>query len=801
MSMVAKHSSANQGGQLSTPVRRLLWKDARELVPIWLAVALATGLTLALTFWSTNVTHASLSPLYLAAHTLIGFFALVTEICLFASENENRTVHLLRNLPLKPTVVVGQKLAVGVAGVLVFSLVAASVASLLASCSASRSTHLNESHFFSATNCIAFPLLYFAISSLAATLTRSFFYGFLWAGAVLLAIMVCVEPTWFGYVRDSYPDGWLKGSLMSLAAVAAGAFVIGRSRVWIEERVPHSPRIIAAGSSLNSKPSTARKQLSRLSVLLWQSFAQSKRVLVIYFGLVAAATVCCWWNFELEGSTPSGTWLLRSLSFLCGAMFLLIPFSASIFLADHRSRNFRFFQQNVESPRLFWFARLLPWWCLIAAIVLLWQMALTEIELPVQDLVYGYRYNNWRSVITDTLFEMNQFARQSMLVPSLVLLGIVGIGQFFSMIVRSSILATIFAVLINLCFVFFACYVVFVDESVWLFLALPVVSVYLATWFGVHDWLGGKTGWRCYGRPLAIATTAAVLAIGGFVYHRATEFDDVVFNADNLSQYLPKASGMIGLNYGLNDSGLYSNYGTPAERKRAAKLYREAISLSVKPANYDDPYTAPRLGKAARQAFLDRNVQSIEKIIEAAQCGGCDPFLSEEDDELSHEISILTHLMHVYCDQQIGSGSLEDAFESILAFDRLQNRLVWGASNRNNIYGYLVRWAERPDQTLKLIKRGIEHLEANYKIDPTDGSRISRVALNERWKTETFELGGEGVISSLQYALRDLHNEQAEQYDGIRKTFRLFPWEWVRFQKLAQRAELAPPTILQTVAV
>ena len=82
-----------------------------------------------------------------------------------------------------------------------------------------------------------------------------------------------------------------------------------------------------------------------------------------------------------------------------------------------------------------------------------------------------------------------QIASQSLLVPLLSMLAIIGIGQYFSMFVRNPILSFVFTGIVSAVYLVITGYVAFVNEGLWWTLVPIVIAIYLATWWRSKSWL------------------------------------------------------------------------------------------------------------------------------------------------------------------------------------------------------------------------------------------------------------------------------------------------------------------------
>lgn len=80
--------------------KRMLWKDGRELSPIWIILLLVTGICLWMTGGMVKARFYDASAVHLCGQTFIAIFCIASGVLLFATETERRTIELLRSLPV-----------------------------------------------------------------------------------------------------------------------------------------------------------------------------------------------------------------------------------------------------------------------------------------------------------------------------------------------------------------------------------------------------------------------------------------------------------------------------------------------------------------------------------------------------------------------------------------------------------------------------------------------------------------------------------------------------------------------------
>ena len=103
--------------------KRLLWKDFRELLPIWLTVLFGSAVCLFLINLGplTGGGHHGgyRLPTLICCQSFAVLVSVITGVLLFALERENRTHQLLSGLPIQPRQVICAKLALGLTAIFV----------------------------------------------------------------------------------------------------------------------------------------------------------------------------------------------------------------------------------------------------------------------------------------------------------------------------------------------------------------------------------------------------------------------------------------------------------------------------------------------------------------------------------------------------------------------------------------------------------------------------------------------------------------------------------------------------------
>jgi len=783
---------------------RLLWKNAREIVPIWVTLMFAAVLCLSVTLWMVNSKIAHIAPLYISGHTFIALFSVITGVFLLTSENENRTVHLLRNLPLPPKQIIWQKLLLGGVGVIVFACCVAIITMLLASFAGCSPLESGSTYRFTFANVFLLPLFYLVVALVSSMITRSHFYGVLIAGAVCAGAIALLEPTWLGARESNLSDrNELRWFWVAMTTVAGGCTLVLGANGWVEEKAISKPK----AESLRSTRAqigigTAAASPNPFPVLLWQSLRQSRTLLICCVGLLVIGwiAIMAWVDYGDKwipgGPSISEAPLTKTMLTLTWTLAVMAMFASAIFLDDKRQGNYLFFQQNRERSKWLWLSRLLPFCTAALLVVAFWNFfvfGIGESFAPSDQ----YRYVSPRAALLRSSIG-TQVASQAFLAPLLAMLGIIGIGQYFSMFVRNPILSFVFTGIISVIFVVLASYVVFVNESVWLFIVPAILAGYLATWWRSKFWLATSGDSRHYFLPIMLPVIVFAIVAASFIFHRATEFGDVSLDSTNFASWNNSALFDTRNSDGSNRLGLQTvEFGTEAQRKQAAILYREALQ------QYQGDYslmntTSPIRWKAKKTAdFISKHKGAIEKIVQASLIPACAPFLSDDPESRGGQQWALKQMALVNSHHQLLKSNLSAAKRSIDAYDRVQQRTDQPLSTtryETGYYGFLIACADHPKQELDALKSAIAIMEGSdsdirpSKIVNSEGAQVDPDSdtglFMARYRRE---FGGEHAVMNLQYEIASLKNDdQHNPIYGLKHNYRLVPWEYQRQLKVCQ---------------
>ena len=178
--------------------KQMWWKDCRELLPIWTILLAVAGICLWITTEFAKSRFYDPSAVYLCGETFIAIFCVATGVFLFATETENRTIELLRGLPVQPKKLVRSKLLLGLAAAVFSACLIGIAVNLLVDQVSFGKSSVDISRLATFRALVLVPTLIYLFGVLAAMLTGSSFYGFLLAGT-----MVFLSACWAGWAWQS----------------------------------------------------------------------------------------------------------------------------------------------------------------------------------------------------------------------------------------------------------------------------------------------------------------------------------------------------------------------------------------------------------------------------------------------------------------------------------------------------------------------------------------------------------------------------------------------------------------------
>jgi hypothetical protein len=508
---------------------RIVWKEFRMLRSLWAAVAimgllvqwtekmlLPGGSDFVLTLFCTGLAFAVLYAAGAAATT-------------FSVEHEEETYDLLTRLPTTWWPPFAGKLAVTLLSALLLGT-ALLISALI----------FGSRYFISGQDArLAIGMLGFAIIEaiawgtlfsllikrplLAAIVT-------LVVGAVTVNIAVSYSSTYA--IATLTPEAYVHAlplrAAIVVAVIACSVFV---ARGWLTAgtgpgmtaRLPKENRLVTwlvGGRSRTHRVKAVADRAPRrrmLARLLWQTWRESWKLLLAPLGVALL----------LFAGTGAALGLTRAFnevgSLMISSALLCTPalYGAMAFYSDQRRDNYRFLAEHAARPRFIWLARHIVWLGTFIGLWLLFLIGFAALAWHQREFnnrqSFQY-YLDWGMHPNATTI-IYYFALGAEAVVSVLLgasfggLVAFGVGQFFSMAIRSEILAAFVALILTSVVAAWVYVILLWQLSAALFLIPLFVGLMLATWFRAPDWIAGRNTWRAWLKPvLAIIAPPLLIA-------------------------------------------------------------------------------------------------------------------------------------------------------------------------------------------------------------------------------------------------------------------------------------------------
>lgn len=514
--------------------RRVLWKEYRVLRPLWVAVFVLTAVVQGL-IAAFAPAGADLPQIMFAA-SLTGavLFAVGASSILFAAEHEEETHAFLAILPTN-----WRPLFLG--KVLIATILAIALGAALLPFGAAFVGWFDTGPKLPPAHVMRQHLGLFGVAIFEA-LAWGTLFSLLSKRPLLAALLtiVCGATLVHGAVIAVNQSGMATSDLAAyseaipvrvamIAGAAALAFLAARN--WL---VPH-PACIApshsfARSSLPKAPTPITELLGRLRAdshsnetffrgrmltrLLWQTWRESWKLLLVpllmaVFLLLGVGAAIGF----LFGTMPS--------AIFAGATLLFAPalYGSFAFYADQRKASYRFLAEHGARPRYVWFSRHAVWFgaLLILLTAITAALSATGVAAYRQQLEAAAGDGDWRWWRADTSMLEQWSALRIFFGASIAAWGgaitAYSTGQFFSMSVRSEILAAFLALLVSPFVVAWVGLLFAWQLSAALFLLPIAAGFFLATWLLAPDWIAGRLTLRSWiGPTIAIAAPAIFIA-------------------------------------------------------------------------------------------------------------------------------------------------------------------------------------------------------------------------------------------------------------------------------------------------
>jgi ABC-2 family transporter protein len=749
-----------------TGIWRLAWKEYRTIRLFWLMLA---GLSVVVQWLTASLWHNEPTAIALVYNFALGapvLFAVACAAAAFAIEREEGTIEFLRAAPVSAGQVFVSKVAIAFIGTIAMFAILLPLARLFAQGqlpSDAQWRGMLGLWLVSAVEAIAWGTLFSLLGArplVAVVLT-------------LVAVSTCDHalarlnkgPTpevfeWLAYLRAA---PWHGG--IALVVLAADVYLGLR---WLDGSLARpkkrrmAPADLKAGrdaatarsatdSAAQLKPLLAKRDRSTmLGHLLWQQWRQSRSLMSIMMFLSVAVPIV---GIKLLAFMGHGVPILSIAAFstLMGAM---------VFLPDQEQRRYRFFAEHNVPSRLVWLSRQLPW------------MAILVLSIAVVSTVWLFTFVNVKEllraigIITDPVGDNHALAYYPALPLPPFALGIAigatgyAIGQFFSLLIRSGVLAAAVALGMGVLLWTWAYLMSAIGINLlWSVAPIPIALV-LATLLRASDWVAENKRWIARGRLAAtlVIPAAALLVAVPFVRMNQIPQDSPGFD---VAEY----EGQI-----QNDL---------AAGMSTADLYRKASDLlSSPPEGFENRQLSASLDDRDRK-WLAENQPALRVLLAASarkKCIFSDPRAPVQWTSMYKQVPLIQIVVLSARELEL-NGDLDAALDRDFAALRVvshlssRNEFFEPALDCHDVFYGITCWGARTGQSKEKLASAIKRLSS---ID----SSILR--LDERLKSDYLvALRAAAGDASAIYAIGASPNFASEL---LRRG--LLPWERDRATRL-----------------
>jgi hypothetical protein len=728
--------------------RRLLWKEYRLQRSFWIAMAVL-GLMVMLLVWAfCDRLDERVFGLFYTLLVVPVFYLLGCASTTFAGEHDADTYQFQRSLPVTAMQVFWSKIAFAILSTFAMAVLLWVLDGSLAHwqfpgwvkyrVAGSRTWDADIQN--SVISALVFAWLY---------MLWGVFFSLILKRPLLSAIVtVTVASLGMFLVGEQLDVSFPSADRLPTVLFVSSTVLLAVVDVWLGRRwfcetaspILHIKRWARLKKS--SKPETLTEYLSHANSwsmfwrLSWQHWRQSAWILIVILVMLAPALVFVCTALWMQ-KPPRNDWLAFVMSIGMLSALAMPPLVGSFtFLTDQRLRSFHFFAERGIHPRLVWLSRLWPW------------LIFTCFALVVFAIIFSVMFfllpsDEWRSIQRDII--QVQLCLSGYIVLSIC------VGQFCSMFFRSSLLASVFSLIITglLCAwaAFMWCFGV---SWIWSVAPIPVVLL-LATWMRAPDWLlerGGLRGWWRAGLTLVVPVVIILTAVPLFRIFEIPVVDPGFEIHSFLRPLTPEEQATLDIYIKA-----IQKYSPPPSPKPSTEENNEA------PVNADLPHL-----KFSHEEieWVKANQDIIPLVVEASK-GQINIFTPSSLVEgpsnpmrCAWSVSQLGGLLFMNAIMQESDGKLDAAIEQYLAALRISKQLhssgrVCDSTNQElHIYYQLPLWAARSGQTSERIKKAIVELEKITADMPAGAAKVKFDYLQARQQLlEGFEGFPKGAVPAL----------------------------------------------------
>ena len=713
-SQVAPAAAASAGPPTVRLACRFYWKECRRLAGLTLGIAgIALAVMLALVAVGPVVSRAA--QMLIVAFGGSAMLAIASAVTLFALEQEEGTADLLRRLPKNRVGVLMGKWFAAVTAVVSLLVVLTLAAYLIAGGWPSGSVAALISS--QGATILAEALV---LGILASLLCRSplvaAVLGIIFASLNSQLAIALFVPTGLGYeagdLQTALPARWV----LLAVAMALDSWLAVRWLATTPAKIRRTPaRAIEGAAAVKETRQSWRAAFFRL---IWQSARQS-------WGVALAVSVL--------GVFLTGTFFLvlymvtdwepawRPLGVL-GLLFTPALLGAMVFRADQRQAQYRFLSEHAGPPNAVWLARVVTW---AAPVILLFGgLCITAgaIALSARDTDRRY-YRNWAADIQlgaiDTAEVMGtelqaahdrQDVLRGVLLVFSATLAAFCYGQFFSIALRSEILAAMLAIVASVLLALWAVIIGLTRLPILWFLWPLAAGALLASWLRTRDWMLDRKGLIRWAIPLAALLVPIFLVLKAAPTTRQSQVPPIYS--------LPQWSGERSLDL----DGIVANAERQLERGREVAAEYQRLASQIDEATYGTGLAAEDF-----QQFVELTKEDCRLPPDFAQYGAQRGVI----DKL--RLATLSERWGNTADGSTSDAAVDQAanldpqLERLLACGRLDVQQSNGQGITDAVFpGYLsqelVDWATADGPTVERLLHAIDALERieNKRLGPAD---------------------------------------------------------------------------------
>jgi hypothetical protein len=711
----------------SAIVWRIVWKELRQLAPVWAVVLVVSAFVL---LSLRQFTEAPIA-LGLALAFLTAFGGCLTALMLFAMEHDNQTVRFLQHLPQTRRLVVATKIILGLVGTVVLFILVAGVNSILIAYhnfqlwGGRMKWHIS---FFTKVDervWLEIALLTGLWGFLIACLTSAVIKRSLPAGLVAMALLGLLAVASFG---SSWWDAQAANLLFSeqgerltsasrifnfigLALLFGASLVVGRG--WLDSETKDESKGLFRWFSRRKQPSNEfvstelavlsgrqRGQRTKLwTVLLWLAMRQSSLSIAIF--LIAGIGIAIALQFVPHDAHPFVILYVQFLGPLLALSALSLGAGTEVFWPDQARDTKRFFWQHSLNGRTIWWVRLLPWLAVVFVLTVVFAFAnqqffrlFTEEMMLKEMLTPNNKTTSIFGRLTpEILTGLSTYWRPG---SHLLFFGLIalGVGQFFSLLFRNGLVALSCSIIVGPLAIYYVANVVSKGEQAIWFAAPWGLCLFLTSWFLSKSWIDGTLTWRGRTGAIAFLFVAFITQFAAFACHRAFEYPrtdwleqvkNETVDGDELVSLMKKLYRDIDAKFPSTES-ISPNDGvlpSPTEALNRYEMARESGQFA--PVN---------------QAM----VRQIQELVTDGLVLPKDPQVSTN--AWAKTCSNLQQILHTEAALAVSRGELREALNCYDAILKIQAFNPF--SSTSNVYEEialaLLAWAEHPGQTKELLE-------------------------------------------------------------------------------------------------